>query len=582
MMIKWLAPLQRVIHYSNRNPKQFYQGVLFRIAERIFDLFPFLIAYFWFSYFYQHNNQLTQVQMITSLMIVIISLVTALIFQLICSYYGYFKTLIGGYEVIASYRERIVDQIHIMPIGEIQNQRVGELTNIITNDMKNLEQVFTHSVSEIFSASFAGIAIFVALFCYSWQLAVALILPLPLAIFILEKLKNYFLIKSKQKQQLSLSIAGLLIEFIMGIRTLRLFNQSSSWLHKLEQQFTKLKTNNIEVEAFGGGSVMLFRLLVELGLVLSLLTMAYLISFYSTVPLNWLFFILIAHKLLQCLITLPESITIFRYAIESEKRLQKLLDTPLLTEPSQPKSIDNYSITLENVSFGYDVNPVLHDISFTVPQGSLTAIVGPSGSGKSTLLSLLARFYEPQQGRIKIGSLTLGEIGTVELYNNMSIVFQQVLLYQGTILDNVNIGKPDANQQQIVQACQAAYCDNFINDLEHGYETVIGEMGSGLSGGERQRISIARALLKDAPILLLDEATASVDPIAQHQIQLALSKLVKGRTVVMVAHRLNTIRYAQQIIVLNEGKIVGCGKHEELLKTNQIYQQLWQAQNIAN
>lgn len=580
MIIKWFTPLQRVIKYSGRKPQMFYQGVLLRIAERIFDLLPFFIAYLWFSYIYQHLNGMTQQQLIISLVVVIISLVVVLIVQLLASYYGYLKSFVGSYHIIAGYRERIIDQIHAMPLGEIQNQQVGELTEVVTSDVKKLEGIFTHSVADILSASCASLVMFMVLACYNWQLALALIIPLPVAVIILEKVKKYFLIQSKQKQQLFAQISGLLVEFIMGIRTLRLFNKSELWLNKLNQQFIKLKDSNLQVEAFGGGAVMLFRLLVEFGLVALLVVMAYLITAKQITPLDWLLFILIAHKLLQPLLTLPESITIFRYAIESETRLQQMLDTPLLKEPQTPKQVSDFTIALENVSFRYEVKPILQDISFTVPQGTLTAIVGPSGSGKTTLLNVLARFYEPQQGTINIGGVAIGDIGTEGLYQCLSIVFQQVLLHQGSILENVAIGNPTASQQQIEQACKAAYCDSFINNLEHGYQTAIGETGSGLSGGERQRISIARALLKDAPILLLDEVTASVDPIAQYEIQQALSKLAQGRTVVMIAHRLNTIRYAEQIIVLDQGRIVGCGKHDDLLQHNQLYQQLWQAQSI--
>lgn len=572
------VPLQRVIHYSGRSPKLFYQGVALRVIERTFDLFPFFIAYLWFSYIYKISNTILQQQIVISLVIVIVSLVVVFILQLLAGYYGYLKSFVGSYQIMEGYRERIINQIHGLPLGKIQNQRIGELTEIVTNDVKKIEGIFTHSVADIVSAFFVCILMLIIMMCYDWQLTIALVVTLPLAIIIFEKIKKFFLKQSKQKQCLSARISGILVEFIMGIRTLRLFNKSGLWLNKLNQQFINLKNDNLEMEALGGGSVMLFRLLIEFGLVTLLLMMAFLTTYELPIFLNWLLFILIAHKLIQPLLTIPESITIFRYAIEAEVRLQQLLNTPSLIEPRHPKQPKNFAIAVENVTFSYDGKLVLQDISFTVPEGTLTAIVGPSGSGKTTLLNLLARFYEPQQGVIKIGEVIVSELGTEQLYQYISIVFQQVLLFQGTILDNIAIGSSNTTQQQIKEACKAAYCDGFIENLDDGYQTVIGETGSGLSGGERQRISIARALLKNAPILLLDEATASVDPIAQYEIQQALTKLAHGRTVVMIAHRLNTIRYAQQIIVLDKGKIVGCGKHDELLGCNKLYQQLWQAQ----
>ena len=236
MLIKWLAPIQRVIHSSDRKPQVFYQGILLRIVERILDLLPFFIAYEWFSYIYGALNTITQQQLLVSLGIVVLSLLVVLVLQLLSSYYGYLKSFLGSYHIIAGYREKIIDQIHAMPLGKIQNQRLGELTDIVTSDIKKLEGIFTHSIPEILADSCASFVMFIVLTCYHWQLAIMLIITLPIAIVILQKLKKFFVKHSQQQQGLLAHITGLLVEFIMGIRTLRLFNKTELWLNKFHQQ----------------------------------------------------------------------------------------------------------------------------------------------------------------------------------------------------------------------------------------------------------------------------------------------------------------------------------------------------------
>lgn len=240
-------------------------------------------------------------------------------------------------------------------------------------------------------------------------------------------------------------------------------------------------------------------------------------------------------------------------------------------------------MAFEGVGFRYDTSAewVLRDVSFRAPQGRIVAVVGPSGGGKSTLLHLLARFFDPQEGRITLGGVDLRDLGPDRLYDHLSFVFQDVQLFDGSVLENVRIGRPDATDAEVMAACRAARCDEFIRRLPQGYETPIGENGQRLSGGQRQRLSIARALLKDAPVLLLDEATASVDPEAQHEIQEAISRLIKGRTVIVIAHRLHTIQHADQILLLAQGRIIERGSHDELLRAGGLYRDMWALQTVT-
>jgi ATP-binding cassette subfamily B protein len=266
------------------------------------------------------------------------------------------------------------------------------------------------------------------------------------------------------------------------------------------------------------------------------------------------------------------------YALAGE-RIMGILNEPVMTgERETPETCD---IVFENVSFRYGKNPVLENVSVSLAPGSLTAIVGPSGSGKSTILRLIARFYDPQEGRVKFGGVDERSIDPEKLLTNISMVFQDVYLFQETIGNNIRYGRQDASQEEIEEAAKAACCHDFITALPKGYDTLVGEGGSTLSGGEKQRVSIARAILKNAPVILLDEATASLDPENEAEVQRAIGTLIRGRTVVMIAHRLKTVIHADRIIVLDKGRIVEQGKHSDLLARDGLYAKLWGLQQSS-
>ena len=257
-------------------------------------------------------------------------------------------------------------------------------------------------------------------------------------------------------------------------------------------------------------------------------------------------------------------------------RMRTLLTTP--TMAGEGKTVPNCDIELSHVSFAYNKDEVIKDVSCKIPQGSVTALVGPSGSGKSTISKLIARFWDVQKGEIKVGGKDVKTMEPECLMSYMSFVFQDVTLFNDTVMNNIRLGNPNATDEQVIAAAKAAYCDEFVREMPDAYQTILGENGSTLSGGERQRISIARALLKNAPIILLDEATASLDPENEVLVQKAIAKLVEGKTVIMIAHRLRTVVDADQILVLDEGKLVEQGTHEELMREKGLYQKLFHIQ----
>jgi ATP-binding cassette subfamily B protein len=263
------------------------------------------------------------------------------------------------------------------------------------------------------------------------------------------------------------------------------------------------------------------------------------------------------------------------------KRITDVLDAAPLKEPDHPKTPDNCDIEFRDVSFGYTDSKVLDNVSFKIPEKSMTALVGPSGSGKTTITSLIPRFWEIDQGAITIGDVDIRDMRTTDLYSLISVVFQDVYLFQDTVFNNIKVGKKDAAPEEVVQAAKTARCHEFIEKMEKGYDTMVGESGATLSGGERQRISIARALLKDAPIIILDEATASLDPENELLIQQAIGAMVKSKTLLVIAHRLKTITLADNILVIDRGSVIEQGTHEKLLANQNLYARFWAEQQKA-
>lgn len=568
----------RVIQRSERSPLQLFSGMVWRIAERLLDVLPMLVCFWWLQEVLMKGGAGTDfvtpsIAMVTALLVGIFAL------QLFCAIHGQKNSFLASYSIMGGYREKLLDRVHQLPLGTLYRYRTGQLTEMVTDDVLRIENIFTHLVIEVMTTLLIPVVLVAGLMWVDWQLALSLIMGMPFAFWVLQATRKLFVQMSQEKQAVYRDTSGLIVEFVTGIKTLRLYHRAELWLTKLYRHFDEMIRLSIKVEQWGAIPVVLYRLLLELGLVVFFLIAANKVDAGSASPLTLLLFMLLAHRVLSPLLEMGQHLTILRYAVQSEGKLKALYDEVLLNEPEQAAEVNEYSVCFDGVNFGYESTPVLHNVSFTARHHAVTAIVGPSGSGKSTVMNLLARFYDPCQGTITVGGKDVKALGSEGLYQHISMVFQQVQLFDGTIMDNVRIGRPIASDEEVFAACKMAHCDEFINRLPAGYLTLIGESGASLSGGERQRLSIARALLKNAPIILLDEATASVDAITQYYIQQAISELVKDKTVIIIAHRLSTIRDADQILVLDNGQLVQRGCHDELLKQEGLYQELWSAQS---
>lgn len=547
-------------------------GLALRVAERALAVAPIPLAYAWLAPALAGGDG--------SSLALAIWLALLLAGQLAASYLGQLNCFLGSYDLMLGYRERVIGHLGRLPLGALQGRSTGQVAGIVTDDVKRVEDIFTHLAAELVAAASVPALFLVVLAWMDWRLTLALAATLPPAVWAINAASRFFLAHGRQKQELFLDTAGLVVEFVTGLRTLRLFDRTGDWLERLDRRFAEIRSASLGVEAWGGGSIQLYRFCLELGLVSLLLAADGLAAEGSLSATGWLLFVLAAGKLLEPLLDAAAFLTELRGMALGEARVRGLLDQPPLPQGEGHLASGAHAVAFRDVGFRYGGEWVLRRLSFTAPAGSVTAIVGASGAGKSTLLHLLARFFDPQEGGIFIGGTDIRDIPADALYAHLGFVFQDVQLFDGTILDNVRIGRPDADDEAVMAACRSAFCEEFVRRLPQGYHTRIGENGQRLSGGERQRLSIARALLKDAPILLLDEATASVDPVAQWEIQRALSRLARGRTVIVVAHRLGTVRHADQILVLDGGAVAERGRHADLLARDGLYAAFWRAQML--
>lgn len=600
-----IPTMLRVIRASGRSPDRFLAGLLWRLTERVLDLLPVLIAGLWLltlsglggswlgelfhmpvpylsGYLSGYLNGYLSPSWSSPLgLFLILCLLFSL--QMVTAWVGQKHSFSGGYDMISGYRKRMAETVHRLPPGILARYRSGQLTDMMTDDIERIETVFTHLAVDLLCALILPLLIGIGLCFVDITLGVSVLIGFPVAVLFLQLSRPFFIRVSRKKQAVIRDASAQVLEFVSGLKTLHLFNRTGLWQNRLSGQFNRMTQASVQLEIWGAGPVVLYRILMESGLIALLLLIAWQAGHStSTDGLaqtgGWLLAILLAYRVISPLLEMAEHLAVLRFALQSEHKLHQLRSHPPLPEPDYPVCPAHAGLEVRNLSFAYDQEPVLHQVSFSVPAGSVVAITGPSGSGKSTLLSLIARFYDPVQGYIMLGGEDLRAIGTDQLYQQLSMVFQKVQLFDGSVLDNLKIAAPDATEQEIIRACQAACCDEFIRSLPEGYQTRIGEGGSVLSGGERQRLCIARALLKDAPLLLLDEATASVDTETQYAIQQGLNQLVRGKTVVIVAHRLSTIRFADHILVMDEGHLVQQGTHDELLAEKGLYRSLWLAQ----
>lgn len=511
---------------------------------------------------------------INGIILICVGLAISLGIMFFANYKSFFAAYEDGYAICADGRVNIAGHLRKLPMGFYNSRDPGDIGAYVVTDYANIETLVTHLIPHFFGAITMPLVALVSLSFFHWQLALmaALVIPLSLP---LAKISTYLVqYMGKIHQKSKVEAASRMIEYVQGIKLIKAFNLGGTRFERLEKVFRKLKKDSIHLEAGVGPTMILASLVLNSGLVIiTLAGLTFLFAGSLSLPFYLMFLVIgtrIYEPLLHALMFLAE----LNYMQLGVERIEDLRNTPLLTNGPET-SMESHDIEFKNVHFSYHNTKVLEDFSIKIPNASLTALVGPSGSGKTTLTRLIARFWDVNLGEILIGGKNIREYDTDFLLSSISIVFQDVYLFHDTIYNNIRIGREDATEEEIYAASRAARCHDFIDALPEKYHTMVGEGGSTLSGGEKQRISIARAILKNAPIVLLDEATASLDPENELHIQDAINDLVRNKTVVIIAHRLNTIRKADKIVVMESGRMKQSGVHDKLVQMPGLYKELW-------
>lgn len=468
-------------------------------------------------------------------------------------------------------RINIAEKLRTLPLSFFGKKDLADLTSTILGDCTVLEHNFSHVMPQFFGAMISTVMIAISLFFFDWRMALAALWVLPIALIIVCCSGNVQRGISRRKRNVAIAQADGLQEYLETIKDLKSYNAEESYLEGLKGRITALEKESFKAELGTAVFVVSASCILRFGIGTVALVGSVMLCSGKLDVLTFFMFILVVSRIYEPMQgTLMNLAAVIAQDVNVE-RMNEITDYPV-QKGSDELDVKSYDIEFSNVSFSYDKNEkVLNDISFTAKQGDVTALIGPSGGGKSTVSKLAARFWDVDGGSIRLGGKDISQVDQEKLLAAYSIVFQDVILFDNTIMENIRIGRKGATDEEVMRAAEQAQCDEFISRLPDGYQTVIGENGSALSGGERQRISIARALLKDAPVVLLDEATASLDAENETYIQEAISGLIKNKTVIIIAHRMRTVSGADKIVVIDGGHVAETGKPSELIKKNGIY-----------
>ena len=572
-----LKIIRRVLRLSGNLSKRIWGSFICGFLESMFGLLP--IAAVFLVLIELQNGPLITGQ---TWGIVIGLIAGGLILRMIFKYLVYRLQSTAGFEFVARERIALGDRLRNVPMGFFHDNSVGDITATVTTDLNFLENYSMHILDKVTTGVLSMIVMAACILTFDWRIGLIFVAGILLSFPIYSHMQKKGRDLSAKRQKIQSEAVAATLEYVQGISVVKSFNMCDKNLSDIEDAYENNAAASYGVERVFTPLNMTYSMVFRISACVIML-LAGILAVGGDLSFANLAVILIASfTIFNPIEVMGQMTTMIRTMDAALDRVERIKQAKKIDENGRDIPLDSFDIGFEHVSFAYENgNPILKDVSFSIPQGRMTAIVGPSGGGKTTITRLIARFWDVQEGSITIGSHNVKEFTCDSLLKNMSMVFQNVYLFHDTIENNIKFGCPDATHEQVVEAAKKACCHDFISALPQGYDTVIGEGGSTLSGGEKQRISIARAMLKDAPIILLDEATASVDPENEVHLQQAISALVKNKTLIVIAHRLSTIRDADQILVVDNGKIVEKGVHAELIQQKGIYQNFWNIRQKA-
>ena len=501
------------------------------------------------------------------------------VFKGICNMVADMKKHSAGFDIVQQIRERMIIKLKKFSLGFYTNERLGEINTILHKDVDNMSLVVGHMWSRMFGDFLIGAVVFVGLASIDFKLSIIMAVSVPIAlIFLYLTIKQSEKIENQNNSAL-LDMVSLFVEYVRGIPVLKSFSNNKSLDNELMNKTKKFGETSKAASRFKAKQLSIFGFLLDMGYLVLLIAGAILVTKGSLDVLHFIIFAVISKEFYKPFASMEQHYMYYVSAVDSYERLSRILYADIISDKVDGIIPKHNDIAFENIDFSYEKDEFkMENLSFDIDEKTMTALVGESGSGKTTITNLLLRFYDVHKGKITLGGTDIRDIPYDELLDRISIVMQNVQLFDNTIEENIRVGKKGATKEEIIEAAKKARIHDFIMSLPKAYETDIGENGGLLSGGQRQRISIARAFLKDAPILILDEMTSNVDPVNESLIQDAITELAKNRTVLVVAHHLKTIQKADQILVFQKGNLLEKGKHGELLEKDGYYTKLWKAQ----
>ena len=570
---KMFNKIKEKYHLSDAEAILIKKGILFNTLSNISKMLPVGICAYVLSQMYSIITNKNYSVELPILMYLGVS-ATAILLMILLSYIEYTKTFIDIYQESANRRISISEFLRKLPLSFFAKRDISDLTTVVMTDTSGIEHALAHVIPQCYGTVLSTVVIFLSMLIFNFKMAMSLfwVIPIAFAVVLLSrKLQKSYSEKFKSEKLASSDQIQTTLEMIKEIKS---FSLEEKQKKSIKVQLDAFEKKQRESELFSATILASAQMVLKLGIATVILVGAYLLLHGEIDLFTYIIFLFSAGLIYDPIHALMNSLTEIFSTDVLVKRMDDIKKEHINVEPFSAKT-DDMSIKFDNVTFGYDDEDVLKNVTFTVKSESKTALVGSSGSGKSTVLKLAAGFYKASSGNIFLGGTDISNVDDESLLKYYSVVFQDVLLFDGTIMDNIRLGNKNATDDEVIKAAKLANCDSFVSNLPNGYMTTIGENGKLLSGGEKQRISIARAIIKDAPIVLLDEVTSALDIQNENLIQKAVSHITRNKTVIVIAHKLNTIKDCDNILVFDKGKIVEQGTHEELLKQNGYYKKLY-------
>lgn len=561
--------IRRLLDFSGKERNALIVSFIFSLLNAIFEMLPIIAILTVLSEMFStvDGGLMSASTVWKSFVIMLASIAGRIVFSnLSCM-----KRTIGSFSMCANKRLEIGERLKRIPMGYFSDNRLGDIAAAVTTTLEDIENNAVTVLEKVAGGFIHAIVIGIWLLSYEWHIGLLSFIGLGVSLLIYVGIQKAGKRLSPKRQEAQVNLVTGVLEYVQGMGVVKAFGLGETSEKGMNAAIEESADANIRLERVFSSLIGIYLTVFKLVRSAILIVAPYLLLGGEITSVKCLLLLVSSFMIYSGVEMFGSMASIARVIEASLDRLDNVLDMPVLDEQGTDIMPEHFDIELEHVSFSYGGENVIRDVSVKIPEGTTCALVGPSGSGKTTLVSLVARFWDVQEGNIRIGGYDVKEYTCDSLLRNFSIVFQNVYLFEDTIENNIKFGASDATHEMVVKAAKKACCHDFISELPEGYQTLVGEGGASLSGGERQRISIARAILKDAPIVILDEATASVDPENERELQQAIAELTKDKTILMIAHRLSTIRNADQILVLDKGCIVQQGTHQALMQQEGLY-----------